>query len=582
MRFRFPRFTPALCVTATLAVALLAPAAGAAPAGLSPAQQVWFDRMLPALDASANLANNFMRSNDSYTIGRDGGNYTEALWVAWLSTGDKRFLDRMYDLTQMARDSLRDAWRDGTTDGYTDWQWLIDPTNATYYGKDTNWLDESIASGNAALWMYAFNANRGLDARYGEAADFWRDWLENEFLAKWYSRVGGNPMVAWNTPYAAFYKPDTEPRSANWRLAWYLWKVTGNTFYRDRADQIVAELSGAQLDNPAHPLAWRWTKETNPASQSWQLVNYANYYVRVVIEMNLENQAWYSSDAVMKKFAGTFRDVVYANSKPALTAMTNDVGGGGSTAYALYAFNGLARWDSTGFLADLADKSITGAGNYAAGGLSKAARNDVYISAYAMLAVTPKNSVPTLVAAFSVTPGSDGSVRVDWELAPEAVGDGTNVYRIGADGVSRTLVNAQPVTGAGPHSLVDATPNETGTLAYELWEVSGGVERNLGRMSASRVANPSGVRLAPAAPNPFEGAVTLRFALVRSAHARLAVIDASGRRVRMLADGEMPAGEAAFTWDGRDDAGHVRGSGVYFAVLETAGTRLVQRIARVR
>jgi hypothetical protein len=383
----------ALCAVTFLlllpAAAWCAPATPARSLSLSPAESLWTSRVLAGMQGSATLIENTMLSGDVYSIGRDGGNYVEALLLAYKSTGDVRFLDRVLALTELARTKLRDAWLDGTTDGFTDWLWLADPTNATYYGKDTDWLDESIASGNVALWTYAFQVNRGLDPRYAAAADFWRDWLENQFLAKSYQRAGGSALAAWNTPYASFYKPDTEPRSANWRMAYYLWKVTGNTFYRDRAEEIRLQLAAANVINPAHPTAYRWAKELDPTTASWQLVNYANYYMRVVIEMNAEGIAPFASPAEMQRFASTFRDVVYPAALPALSTMPNDVNGGGSTGYALYAFNGFAAWDSTGFLMNLGEKTITGAGNYSAGGLSKAARNDVFIAAYALHALHP-------------------------------------------------------------------------------------------------------------------------------------------------------------------------------------------------
>ena len=553
----------------------------AQPVALTPEETVWRDRLLAAMDGSANLANDIMTGGDAYMVGRGGGDYIEALLVAFRATGDVRFLDRVYQLTELARGSLKDAWLDGTTDGYTSWLWLIDPANATYYGKDINWLDESICSGNVALWTWALHANRGLDSRYGVAADFWRNWLENHFLAKWYARAGG-ALTAWNTPYAAFYKPDTEPRSANWRLAHYLWLVTGNTFYRDRDTQIVAELSGANEVNPAHPTAFRWTKETDPASVNWQPVNYANYYMRAVLEMNLEGAAFYSQDANMKRFAATFRDVVYANSLPARTSMTNTVNGDGSTSFALYAFNGFAAWDSTGFLKNLADQTIVGAGNYASGGQSKAARNDVFLSGYALLALSPAGPTAAVLAACSAEPQADGSVRVSWRLSGAGADVRTNLWRLSADGVERTLVNAEPLVGES-QSVVDTEPGDAAVVTYELTEVTADGERSLQRFSVELGATgASGLRLAPAAPNPFRESLRVDFDLPQAEHVRVAILDSAGRLVRRLEDAEFAAGRHSRTWDGRDARGRAAASGVYFLVVETPNDRVVRRTVRIQ
>lgn len=555
----------------------------AGSAALTPQEQIWHDRLLAAMTASEVLANGMMTTGDAYDLGRGGGDYIESLLMAYRATGEVQFLDRVYDLSEMARGSLRDAWLDGTTDGYLSWLWLIDPANTTYYGKDINWLDESISSGNAALWAWALHANRDLDPRYGVAADFWRDWLENHFLAKWYARAGGSPLTAWNTPYAAFYKPDTEPRSANWRLAHYLWRITGNTFYRDREDQIVNELMGANHINPAHPQAYRWTKETSPTSVNWQPVNYANYYMRAVLEMNLEGMPFFSSPVEMKRFAAAFRDVVYASTLPARTTMTNTVNGDGSTGYALYAFDGFGAWDSTGFLLSLADLSITGAGNYAGGGTSKAARNDVHMSAYALMALSPMGPTATMVTRFQASPLDDGGVRIEWELSSSSGDVVSNVYRLSVDGIERTLVNDAPIAGSGTHVLVDPAPGDATTLTYELTELTAGGERTLQRLTLERgTAAGPGLVLGQNAPNPFESATMIQFDVPRADHVRVAIHDSAGRLVRVLENGELAPGRYSRLWDGRDAQGRAVPSGLYFYSAESAGQRVVRRAIRVK
>jgi hypothetical protein len=456
-------------VLATSLPSPLPPAAAYQAGSLTPAESLWYARLVAGMNASNLLVDNTMSSGDVYSIGRDGGNYVEALLLAYSATGDRALLDRVLDLTGLARAKLRDAWLDGTTDGFTDWLWLVDPTNATFYGKDTNWLDESIASGNVALWACAFQRYRALDTRYATAADFWRGWLETQFLAKWYQRAGGDSLGAWNTPYLAFYKPDLEPRSANWRLARYLYVLGGNPFYRDRANAIAAQLAGAQTLNPAHPTAYRWPRECDPTFQDWQLVNYANYYMRVVFEMRLEGQPMFPTTLDMKRFASTFRDVVYPAVLPGLASMPNDVNGDGSRCYALYAFNGFSPWDSTGFLMNLAGRSISG--SYAPGGLSKAARDDVFISAYALMALalvpppTDAPPVPPGPRAIVLGPGQpspfSASTTIAFELAARARVR-LLVYDA-AGGLVRVLADGE--FGAGRHAVDWDGLTARGTIA---------------------------------------------------------------------------------------------------------------------
>ena len=73
-----------------------------------------------------------------------------------------------------------------------------------------------------------------------------------------------------------------------------------------------------------------------------------------------------------------------------------------------------------------------------------------------------------------------------------------------------------------------------------------------------------------AGPNPFSRTTTARFSLAQHGRVSLAVFDVTGRRVRSLADGDLPAGTFHESWDGRDDAGRVLPAGVYLVRLTAA------------
>jgi hypothetical protein len=74
-------------------------------------------------------------------------------------------------------------------------------------------------------------------------------------------------------------------------------------------------------------------------------------------------------------------------------------------------------------------------------------------------------------------------------------------------------------------------------------------------------------RLLPNAPNPFNPATELRFALAEAGEAALNVYDLQGRLVRAFPAAPFAAGAHAVTWDGRDAAGRDVASGVYRVVL---------------
>jgi hypothetical protein len=80
-------------------------------------------------------------------------------------------------------------------------------------------------------------------------------------------------------------------------------------------------------------------------------------------------------------------------------------------------------------------------------------------------------------------------------------------------------------------------------------------------------------------PNPFNPSTTLEFSLPRNAQVNLRVLDVSGRLVSQLLTGEaLSAGWHSVPWRGRDDAGKLVPSGVYFYRLQAAGETVTGRM----
>ncbi|MBM3316914.1 MAG: T9SS type A sorting domain-containing protein [Candidatus Eisenbacteria bacterium] len=67
--------------------------------------------------------------------------------------------------------------------------------------------------------------------------------------------------------------------------------------------------------------------------------------------------------------------------------------------------------------------------------------------------------------------------------------------------------------------------------------------------------------------NPTPGPAEIRFQVPAAVQAQLQLYDVTGRLVRTLLDGRVPAGPQAVAWDGGNEAGRPVGSGVYFLRL---------------
>ena len=78
-----------------------------------------------------------------------------------------------------------------------------------------------------------------------------------------------------------------------------------------------------------------------------------------------------------------------------------------------------------------------------------------------------------------------------------------------------------------------------------------------------RNVKPSPLAIAGNYPNPFNPSTTISFTLPAPGKASLVVYDITGRKVRVLASGKLPAGKNTAVWDGKDDSGRLVSSGVY-------------------
>lgn len=103
-----------------------------------------------------------------------------------------------------------------------------------------------------------------------------------------------------------------------------------------------------------------------------------------------------------------------------------------------------------------------------------------------------------------------------------------------------------------------------------VWFIAEIEEGTTGVVPAS-ASVPIAARIDPVAPNPIGASARIRFAVPRTGPVRLSVVDVSGRRVAVLAEGHKEAGEWEATWNGLDAGGARLQSGVYFLNLRGSG-----------
>ncbi len=173
-------------------------------------------------------------------------------------------------------------------------------------------------------------------------------------------------------------------------------------------------------------------------------------------------------------------------------------------------------------------------------------------------------------------PASGGGVDVSWSTEPGP--DDLGGYRVGR------------ARGSGWDAIAPLTRETTlhdpaGTLAsrYRLHAINGFGEALLLGDVSPRPQSPL-----DAWPLPYRGGeLTVRFATAGglgggSGRTSVVVYDVGGRVVRDLVDANLPAGHHDVVWDGRDVAGRLVPSGVYFVRARGTGGTHELTVVRIR
>ena len=74
---------------------------------------------------------------------------------------------------------------------------------------------------------------------------------------------------------------------------------------------------------------------------------------------------------------------------------------------------------------------------------------------------------------------------------------------------------------------------------------------------------------------------TIRFALPRSGHVSVRILDVAGRRVRAVLDGSLSAGVHQYEFDGKSDTGSRLPAGIYFYAIRTPDGMITRRLVRL-
>lgn len=162
------------------------------------------------------------------------------------------------------------------------------------------------------------------------------------------------------------------------------------------------------------------------------------------------------------------------------------------------------------------------------------------------------------VGSFAVNVTAGGSPV---ENALVGLCQGSTVLASGRTGSSGAVtLNIPAVPGSEEVTLT--------VTAHNLYPMQVMVPTGVGTAEESGAPIP-GFHLGAAIPNPITTGSSLGFTTTVGGHVSLQVFDLSGRVVRTLQQGDLPAGSHTLIWDGADSRGTMVPGGVYFYRLAT-------------
>lgn len=379
------------------------------PDKLPPNARLWYDRLWAAIESPNRFPDPIggnlgaLHGDAFHYARRMNVQITAQLW-AFRATGDLHLLDDVARITDVMRNGvypddhpvpelrgqkiMRDwgyefseteldlAQRNIVEDGYLNFVWLLEPN--VYYLTDYHRMDEMLLHAWLAAVAYAFDVNRDLVSpngyNYAERADFWRDYLQNDFEAKWRERSRRTwPRMDFVT------RSLLHPHVQFIRYHYYMYRLTDDEEYLHYAEEKTRELFAVETPESGirgfvaveTPLgsAYVWPHSQSVQSEhstTAQPTTYGTYTIAAAIDLAFEGFDKWGASGTMEQFANTVAWFIIDKTheeEPELTfaaTVAGDHGAGGLAVKegelirwtsSVYSYNSLIftmLWDSTG------------------------------------------------------------------------------------------------------------------------------------------------------------------------------------------------------------------------------------------
>ncbi len=178
-----------------------------------------------------------------------------------------------------------------------------------------------------------------------------------------------------------------------------------------------------------------------------------------------------------------------------------------------------------------------------------------------------------------------GEYSIDVRVASQSIG---GAFHLEFNGVDETGDVVVPVTG-GWQNWTTVSTSATLSAGTQLMRFVPTIEGfnvsyfDFQSETAVTDLHMGRATLHPCHPNPFNPATTISYDLPDRVAVTLGIYSPAGKLVKTLVDGEtIEPGRHAVVWNGRNEAGQVVATGVYFCRLDAGGYSEIRRMAVVK
>ncbi|MDZ7302323.1 MAG: Ig-like domain-containing protein [candidate division KSB1 bacterium] len=193
--------------------------------------------------------------------------------------------------------------------------------------------------------------------------------------------------------------------------------------------------------------------------------------------------------------------------------------------------------------------------------------------------------VPVELSSFTAYVGDGPGVKLSWKTGSEINNAGFNVLRSQNQNGRYLKLNAQliPANREGNYTFFDATAEAGARYYYKLEALDTRGNLTTHGPIIVEVTPPSTFDLGQNYPNPFgrlpfNPATNICYQLPQAVQVSLTIYNMLGQQVRKLVSGQQPAGYHTVVWDGRDNAGRLVPTGIYYYRLQAGNFTMTKKM----